>query len=157
MMGDMALERVSASDVEDLREFLDTSDLTLAGLDAPGVRLWIERDPDGSIVGSTGYESSPDGEQALIRSVAVSPGMRSAGRGSQLAMFALSDAARSGAARAWLFSRRSGPFWQRLGFEPAAREELAVALAETHQVRLFIESGQLAREVAWSRPLHDLR
>lgn len=51
------------------------------------------------------------------------------------------------------FSRRSGPFWQSLGFEPADRDELAAALADTQQVRLFQRTGQLSREVAWSREL----
>ncbi len=55
--------------------------------------------------------------------------------------------------RAWLFSRRSGPFWQSLGFESADRDELAEALAGTHQVRLFQQTGQVSREVAWSRLL----
>ena len=64
------------------------------------------------------------------------------------------DAAReAGVERAWLFSRRSGPFWQKLGFMAADRDELAAALADTHQVRLFVETGQLGREVAWSCPL----
>jgi hypothetical protein len=29
-------------------------------------------------------------------------------------------------------------------------------LSQTHQVRLFTETGQLDREVAWSRGLEDL-
>ncbi|MDT9627884.1 hypothetical protein RTF48_24940, partial [Escherichia coli] len=58
-----------------------------------------------------------------------------------------------GAMRAWLFSRRSGSFWQSLGFESADRDELAEALADTHQVRLFQQTGQLGCEVAWSRSL----
>jgi N-acetylglutamate synthase-like GNAT family acetyltransferase len=128
-------------------------DLTLSGLDAPGVRLWIERDESGRIVGSTGYEVSGDGHHALIRSVAVSPARRSRGRGSALARFALDSAAAQGARTAWLFSRRSGPFWQSLGFVPADRDDLATALADTHQVRLFRQTGQLGREVAWTRPL----
>jgi len=136
-----------------VREFLDEADLTLAGLGAPSVRLWIERDVDGSIIGSTGYELSADGAHALIRSVAVAPDRRAAGSGSRLAMFALSDAARAGASRAWLFSRRSGAFWQKLGFQPADRDELAAVLSQAHQVQLFVESGQLGREVAWSRAI----
>ncbi|WP_220037551.1 hypothetical protein [Curtobacterium sp. MCLR17_007] len=55
--------------------------------------------------------------------------------------------------RAWLFSRRSGPFWQRLGFVPAELSTLAAVLADTTQVTLFRASGQLEREVAWSRCL----
>lgn len=73
-----------------------------------------------------------------------------AGRGSRLA---LEQAAAEGATTAWLFSRRSGPFWQSLGFEPADRDRLADLLADTCQVRLFRQTGQLDHEVAWSRAL----
>jgi N-acetylglutamate synthase-like GNAT family acetyltransferase len=149
----MYLERCRATDVGPLTVFLRTVDLTLSGVEAPGVRLWLERDEHGGIIGSTGYEISVDGEHALIRSVAVHPSLRSRGRGSELAGFALDRAAEEGATTAWLFSRRSGVFWQGLGFEPADRDELAKALAATHQVRLFRQTGQLGREVAWSRPL----
>ena len=146
-------DRCRVADVEALTAFLSEVDLTLSGLDAPSVRLWIERDESGAIVGSTGYEISSDGRHVLIRSVAVSPTQRSRGRGSALASFALERAVEEGATWAWLFSRRSGPFWQSLGFEAANRNELAEALADTHQVRLFQQTGQLGREVAWSRPL----
>jgi N-acetylglutamate synthase-like GNAT family acetyltransferase len=135
-----------------MRDFLERVDLTLAGLDAPGVRLWVEID-DGEIVGSTGYELSNDGEHALIRSVAVAPGRRAVGAGSRLAQLALDEARAVGARRAWLFSRRSGPFWQRLGFARADRDELAAALPDAHQVVLFRQTGQLEREIAWSRAL----
>ncbi|WAC53130.1 GNAT family N-acetyltransferase [Frigoribacterium sp. SL97] len=143
----------------DLRAFLAAADLTLAGLDSPSprLRLWVDRDATGTVVGSTGYELSADGEHALIRSVAVAPAARARGAGSRLARHALADAATHGARHAWLFSRRSGPFWQTLGFAPADRDALAAALPDTHQVQLFRASGQLAREVAWSRPLDDLR
>jgi N-acetylglutamate synthase-like GNAT family acetyltransferase len=144
---------LAAGDVADLTAFLGLVDLTTSGLDAPTVRLWLERDSDGTVVGSTGFESSADGRHALVRSVAVHPERRSAGRGSALARFALGEAARQGARTAWLFSRRSGPFWAGLGFAPADRDELATVLGDTHQVRLFRASGQLAREVAWARPL----
>ncbi|KXZ60545.1 hypothetical protein Mlaev_01626 [Microbacterium laevaniformans] len=40
-----------------------------------------------------------------------------------------------------------------LGFAPADREELAALFAETHQVRMFQETGRLGIEVAWSMPL----
>lgn len=127
--------------------------MTLSGLDQPDVRLWLERDARGDIVGSTGYELSADGRHALIRSVAVLPTHRDRGRGSALARFALDRALSEGARTAWLFSRRSGPFWQSLGFEAASRDDLAAALSATHQVCLFSQTGQLRREVAWSRAL----
>ena len=149
----MALERCRPDSVSSLAAFLRDADLTLSGLDTPSVRLWLERDDAGEIIGSTGYEISDDRQHALIRSVAVSATRRSRGAGTALARFALERAAQEGATRAWLFSRRSGPFWQSLGFTPADRLELADALASTHQVRLFQQTGQLDREIAWSRPL----
>lgn len=146
---------LSPNDVSDLRDFLTRADLTLSGLDAPTVRLWLLRDTDGLMQGSTGYEVSDSGLDVLIRSVAVDPALRWNGLGLRLAQFALDEAARAGAQRAWLFSRRSGPFWKRLDFTPANRDDLAATLSNTHQVQLFAETGQLQREVAWSRPLSE--
>ncbi|WP_022886537.1 GNAT family N-acetyltransferase [Glaciibacter superstes] len=140
-------------DITDVTEFLRHVDLTLSGLDSPTVQIWIERDAAGEIVASTGFELSDDREHVLIRSVAVHHSAQRAGEGTTLALFALARAMEYGAQQAWLFSRRSGLFWQKLGFEPASRDELAHALASTHQVRLFVESGQLDREVAWTRSL----
>jgi N-acetylglutamate synthase-like GNAT family acetyltransferase len=156
IIGSVSFDPVSPRDVDSLREFLTGADLTLAGLDAPAVRLWVERDITGALIGSTGYELSADGKHALIRSVAVAPDQRGSGAGSRLAMHALMQAAADGAGRAWLFSRRSGPFWQSLGFQAADRYQLAAALPDTHQVQLFTQSGQLAREIAWSRPITEL-
>lgn len=145
--------RVQAADVDAVRDFLAACDLTVAGLDAPAVRLWVLRDAHGTVTGTTGYETGPDGRHALLRSVAVDPAFRASGTGTRLARFAMEQAASTGAGRAWLFSRRSGPFWQALGFTPADRDALATALAGTTQVALFRSTGQLAQEVAWSRPL----
>lgn len=148
---------MDAGAVDDLRSFLVGADLTVAGLDRarsePTVRLWVDRADDGRVVGSTGYETSDDGVHVLVRSVAVAPHLRGLGHGTRLARFAVQHAAATGAGRAWLFSRRSGPFWQSLGFTPADRDDLAAALAATHQVRSFRRTGQLAHEVAWSLDL----
>ncbi len=145
--------RCRAAETDAVTAFLRDVDLTTGGVDAPTVRLWIELDDRGAIVGSTGYEVSGDGRHALLRSVAVSPARRSRGRGADLARFAMAQARAEGARTAWLFSRRSGPFWESLGFTPADRSDLVSALADTHQVRLFTRTGQLAREVAWVRGL----
>jgi N-acetylglutamate synthase-like GNAT family acetyltransferase len=150
----LPLTPVTPADVADLTDFLRLADLTLSGLDSAAVRLWLTRDADsGRVVASTGYERSEDNRHVLIRSVAVDHERRGLGWGLQLARFALDHAAASGADHAWLFSRRSGPFWQQLGFVPADRDELARVLASTYQVRLFTETGQLPREVAWGRSL----
>ena len=127
----MSFERVDGSELEELRAFLSEVELTLAGLEARTVRLWVERDADHKIVGSTGYEISEDRRDALIRSVAVSPQSRKVGSGSCLPRFALSEAAREGAQNACVcvsvsWSRDDGRIWPHL--------QLASLLADTHQV-----------------------
>lgn len=68
----LQLAAATALDLEDLTEFLQAADLTLSGLGASAVRLWIARDPGtGRIVASTGFEGGEDTRQVLIRSVAV--------------------------------------------------------------------------------------
>jgi N-acetylglutamate synthase-like GNAT family acetyltransferase len=146
-------EKFAPADVGELTAFLTAADLTIAGLDDPRVRLWLLRDASGALVGSTGFEISADGDDVIVRSVAVAAEARGTGLGTRLALHALERARAEGARRAWLFSRRSGPFWRGLGFEPADRDELAAALATTQQVRLFVSTGQLGREIAWRRPL----
>ncbi|PTT15953.1 GNAT family N-acetyltransferase [Microbacterium sp. HMWF026] len=146
-------EAATAGDLPAITAFLADADLTVSGLETPSLRLWVRRDPAGAIRGTTGFELSGDRRHALIRSVAVDARDRGRGCGRALALFALDRAAEDGARTAWLFSRRSGPFWQSLGFETADRDLLAENLADTSQVRLFVRTGQFEREVAWSRAL----
>ncbi|MET4059426.1 N-acetylglutamate synthase-like GNAT family acetyltransferase [Arthrobacter sp. UYP6] len=150
----ITLVPAAAADMDDIVGFLQKADLTLSGLDSPSVFLWIARDEmTGDVFATTGYEISADGSHALIRSVAVDSSRRGSGVGLKLARFAMDRAADSGVQRAWLFSRRSGPFWQKAGFASAETSDLALALASTHQVRLFTETGQLQKEMAWHRSL----
>lgn len=152
----MSLAPATPADRADIEAFLRLVDLTVSGLDAPSVHLWVERDAAGAVSATTGFEQGADGRNVLIRSVAVHPAARGGGRGTALARRAIDEAAAHRASRAWLFSRRSGPFWQGLGFAPADRDELAAVLSDAHQVRLFRATGQLGREVAWSMPLDSL-
>jgi N-acetylglutamate synthase-like GNAT family acetyltransferase len=135
----------------ELIEFLRAADLTTVGLDDADLHLWIDVDADGRIAGSTGFELV--GTHALIRSVAVAQHLRGEGRGLELARFALDQATALGATQAWLFSRRSGEFWHKLGFDSAAIPDLVAAVGSTSQVRAFVASGQVNFEVAYSRPL----
>lgn len=146
------LSPATPDDLDDLAAFLRTADLTVAALAEPAVRLWLDRDDAGAVCTTTGFELGSR-EHALVRSVAVRPDLRGTGDGLRLARFALDRAADAGARQAWLFSRRSGGFWQKLGFTATTTDDLAAALPDAHQVRLFRSTGQLDREVAWHRPL----
>jgi N-acetylglutamate synthase-like GNAT family acetyltransferase len=143
--------RATTADAFALGAFLATAGLDATALDDPEVFLWIDLDPDGRIVASTGFELA--GDRALIRSIAVAPHLRGAGRGTELAQFALDRARESGATTAWLMSRRPGSLWRELGFERADIHQLAAALLTTRQVRAFAEAGRLDYETAWTRPL----
>jgi len=143
--------RATPADAFALGEFLRSVDLTTSGLDDPDGYFWIDLDPDGRITGTTGFELAD--EHVLVRSVAVAPPLRRTGRGTELARWALDYAAALGGHRAWLMSRRSGAFWQKLGFVPADIHQLTAATLSTSQVRAFAESGQLDYEIAWTRPL----
>ncbi|GAB2476157.1 hypothetical protein GCM10027063_16310 [Promicromonospora xylanilytica] len=147
------LSPATPDDLDDLAVFLRTADLTVAALAEPAVHLWLERDDAGAVRTTTGFELGVSGEHALVRSVAVRPDLRGTGAGRRLARFALDRAADAGARRAWLFSRRSGGFWQKLGFARTTTGDLAAALPDAHQVLLFRSTGQLDHEVAWQRPL----
>ena len=138
-------------DAFELTEFLRSVDLTASGVGGPDIHLWVDLDADGRIVGSTGFEVR--GQDALVRCLAVHPSLRGAGRGTELARFAIEQAESLGARRAWVLSRRWAPFWAAFGFEPASTGDLASALADTHQVRALTESRLLRYETAWSRPL----
>ncbi|NQX29384.1 GNAT family N-acetyltransferase [Microbacteriaceae bacterium VKM Ac-2854] len=146
------MERVTTETAVELEEFLRAADLTVSALDAPEVALWLQRS-GGRIIASSGFELSADGRAALIRSVAVDPAFRRSGQGTALAVWALREAAARGAREAWLFSRRSGPFWQKLGFKRSTTLELADALAGSAQVEHFRATGRLDGEVAWWRAL----
>jgi N-acetylglutamate synthase-like GNAT family acetyltransferase len=142
---------VSRGDAFELKEFLLAADLSVDGIGEPEVHVWVDLDADGRIVGSTGFEL--DGQDALLRGIAVHSTLADTGRRIELARFALDRATSIGATRAWLLGRRAGALWQQLGFEPANIADLEEALASTHPVRSLAASSQLAYQTAWSRPL----
>lgn len=143
--------RATPADGFSLAEFLREVETPAAGLESPDLRIWMDLDPDGRIVATTGYELA--GTDALLRAIAVAPAFRGSGRGTELVRFALERAAAEGATRAWLVSRHSADFWSGLGFEPTDIGELAKALAATAQVRAFSDTGQLRYETGWVRSL----
>lgn len=137
------------SDMAAIRACLEASDLTLAGVGSTDLRLFVLQTRAGQTAGVTGYEIA--GSHALVRSVAVAPAMRGHGLGGLLAELAFDHATGSGAHQLWLFARRTGAFWQRLGFRLTPTDELVTVLRHTQQVSHFMETGQVDREIAWTR------
>ena len=55
----------------------------------------------------------------------------------------------------WAVTPTEFPHAGRLPIPEADREEDTLIVPYAHQVRLFVQTGQLQREVAWSRTLED--
>lgn len=144
------LRAATPADVSSVLACLRACDLTLAGVGADDVRLSVLEDRAGRIVGVTAFEVG--GADALVRSVAVAPTLRGHGLGRLLAEAAFQGAASvPGVERLWLLASRNGSFWQRLGFRLVPTADLAAALPHTWQVTALVESGQIEREIAWTR------
>ncbi len=107
--------------------------LSEVGLPAEGVdeffdQFLVARDSAGTLVGVAGVEHH--GSVALLRSVAVAPGLQRAGLGSRLIESALERARASGASEAVLLTTTAGEFFtRRFGFSPADRADYAERLA----------------------------
>ena len=78
---------------------------------------------------------------------------RNAGLGLQLVNMAIAYAKDRNCKSAFLFSTRSGKYWQKLGFKKISTDELVMALPEAPQVLRFISIGKLATETAWKKDL----
>lgn len=92
---------------------LMAAQLSTDDLDEPGRAFFRIRD-DARAVGFGGYELH--GEDALLRSVVILPGLRSRGLGGQVAEAVLGAAAEAGARHAWLLTATAERFFEGLGF-----------------------------------------
>ncbi len=87
----------------------------------------------GRIVGSAGLEVY--GQAALLRSVAVSPGLRKQRLGERLTGAALAEARRRGVRRVYLFTMHAAEFFARYGFREVTLEEFEPAVRQSIQYR----------------------
>jgi N-acetylglutamate synthase-like GNAT family acetyltransferase len=118
---------------------------------APNTRYWVAEENNHILVGSVGLELGVD--SALLRSVAVLPGFRNIGLGRNLVNVAMTYAKKIGCKRIFLFSMRSGKYWQKLGFQKTPVDELVQSLPDIPQVLKFTSIGKLAIETAWKKDL----
>lgn len=71
------------------------------------------------------------GREALLRSVVVPARQRGAGVGSDLVVRVMQAAAAQGVERLWLLTETAAPFFNRLGFRAAPRDEAPAAVRES--------------------------
>lgn len=91
------IRRATAADLDGIRTLLDTCGLPASDLTAQSLDGFYVAVRDAKIVGVAGLE--PAGDAALLRSVAVQPGLRASGLGTRLsnASIALAQARSLGA------------------------------------------------------------
>ncbi|TNC67249.1 GNAT family N-acetyltransferase [Rubellimicrobium roseum] len=114
-------------------EGLPTDDLTEPG------RIFVRVRLDDRPIGYGGYEVF--GEDALLRSLVVLPGLRGRGLGRQVTEAVLREAAGAGARRAWLLTTTAAPFFERLGFVGIARADAPESIRSTRQAASLCPSS----------------
>lgn len=138
-------------DKEALSRLLETVNLLTQDVLAPGTQFWLAHENQGKLSGCAGMEFSESA--VLLRNVAILPEFRKQGLGAKLVEHVLSYARNQGYQAVYLFSVRSGGYWQRLGFREVTVDELVQALPESYQVLHFMRIGKLVSEHAWRKDI----
>jgi len=120
-------------DLPAVAERLDGAGLPTDGFDAGAARLFVLDGAEGSPDGVVGFERY--GEHALLRSLAVRPGLRGRGYGEALLRHALREAARAGARVAYGLTTTIPGLLLRWGFEEIERDALPGELGASAELR----------------------
>lgn len=146
-MDEITVRTAGSQDFEAIVGLLKQADLMPQDVLAAGTCYWVAVEGGGLVVGCLGMEFGKGA--VLLKSAAVLPAYRKRGLAQRLVGAALGFAAQQGCQAAYLFSVRSGDYWQRLGFTEVPVAELLAALPEAYQVRHFRQVGKLEHEHAW--------
>jgi N-acetylglutamate synthase-like GNAT family acetyltransferase len=149
MMDEITVRTAGLQDFEAIVGLLKQADLIPQDVLAVGTRYWVAVESGELVVGCLGMEFGKGA--VLLKSTAVLPAYRKRGLAERLVDAALDFAARQGCQAAYLFSVRSGGYWQRLGFTEVPVAELLAALPDAYQVRYFRQIGKLEHEHAWRK------
>jgi N-acetylglutamate synthase-like GNAT family acetyltransferase len=131
--------------------FLDSIGFSTRWLMAPDASLVVAR-LESRLVCGVGV-ATIEGATAVLMSFAVHPDFRRQRIGCRMVETLLSHLKSSGAETAYLFSRASGGFWERVGFERVPVEEVAVSAKDHFQVREFLAAGSIWSDQAFRRDL----
>jgi amino-acid N-acetyltransferase len=126
------IEAARPEEVNALLVLLAAAELPSAGFASHLGDALVARD-DGRPVGCVALELY--GEEALLRSLVVSPVARGRGLGERLTAAALDLAESRGARRVWLLTTTAERFFPRFGFLEVPRTELPAALAASAELR----------------------
>jgi N-acetylglutamate synthase-like GNAT family acetyltransferase len=126
------IERAVLADQPAVFRLLEENHLPVAGLEQHFVTALVARDA-GRVVGSAALEVYADG--ALLRSVAVAPGLRRNGIGHQLTEAALQLAQQFHFPAAYLLTNTAPAFFPKFGFESIARADVPATVQQSIEFR----------------------
>jgi GNAT superfamily N-acetyltransferase len=143
--GEIVIEQTR--DLARVRAMLEGGGMATDDIDWPSACYLVAFDGD-EAVGVVGVE--PILNSALMRSLYVTESRRRAGVGRQLVAAARKAAHTRGARTLYVFGTGAEPFVRRLGFEPAAANQLTAALRGTPLTDHYLSHpDELARETAY--------
>ena len=126
----VTLRAAAASDLPGITRLLLESDLPLDGV-AEAVEDFVVATDGDALVGVGGLEIR--GDDALLRSVAVSPTWRSRGVGRAVVMRLLAEAEARGLRALYLLTTTAEQWFPTFGFERVARDVVPAAVRETRE------------------------
>lgn len=122
------LRAAAPSDLSAVETLLTTSDLPLDGV-REALPTFVVAEAGGEVVGVAGMELR--GENALLRSVAVSPAWRAHGIGRALVSRVISDAEARGIHALYLLTTTAERYFPTFGFHDVSRDDVPPALRDT--------------------------
>jgi amino-acid N-acetyltransferase len=124
------LRGARSTDLPAIEQLLTTSDLPLAGV-AESLPAFVVAEADGAIVGIAGLEVCR--ENALLRSVAVTPEWRSRGLGRALVSRVIADAEARGLRALYLLTTTAEHYFPSFGFQQVTRDEVPADVRGTEE------------------------
>ena len=127
-LSDVVIGPAELEDLPVLMNLIHSSNLPLTGF-ADQIERTLAARQGGKAIGCAALEVR--GAAALLRSVAVAASARGQGVGARLVESALALARQHGVGEVYLLTTTAEPFFERLGFRRASREEVPPSIKET--------------------------
>lgn len=131
-MPTISLRQAHAADWPAVESLLTANRLPLDGA-REHLSTFVIAEAGREVVGCAGAE--PRGDVALLRSVAVAPGLQHQGIGGQMVMLVLQEARRRGFKAIYLQTTTARDYFLRLGFTPADRANAPLALRQSAEFK----------------------
>jgi amino-acid N-acetyltransferase len=128
----MIIRAARGADRASVEALLSAASLPLDGV-AEHFDSFVVAEGEGRVVGAAGLEWY--GDAVLLRSVVVHDDSRASGLGSALTQRALDDALGRGARAVFLLTTTAETFFERLGFERIARQDVPPSMRTSRELQ----------------------